>query len=244
MKGKVLIGNGGAEFGVRGYVTAYDAETGKQVWRFYTVPGDPAQRLREPSAWRWPRQTWNGEWWKLGGGGTVWDAIAYDPELDLLYIGTGNGSAVEPDASAARAAATTCSSPRSSRCGPTPASTSGTTRRRPGETWDYTATQQIILADLTIDGKPRKVLMQAPKNGFFYVLDRETGELISAKPYAPVNWASGIDLKTGRPIENPEARYDDRQAVPQHAGCRRGAQLAADGLQPEDRPGLHPRAGA
>ncbi|OFX06385.1 MAG: alcohol dehydrogenase [Alphaproteobacteria bacterium RIFCSPHIGHO2_12_FULL_63_12] len=205
VKGKVLIGNGGAEFGVRGYLSAYDADSGDMLWRFHTVPGNPADGF-ENAAMEMAAKTWNGEWWKLGGGGTVWDSMAYDPALDLLYIGVGNGSpwnqrlrspgggdnlflssivALKPDTGAYVWHYQTT----------------------PGETWDYTATQHIILADIEIDGAPRKVLMQAPKNGFFYVLDRATGELLSAKNFAPVTWATGVDMKTGRPIENPAARW-------------------------------------
>ena len=210
VKGKVLIGNGGAEFGVRGYVSAYDEATGKLVWRFYTVPGDPAKPdgaasdavLRDKAL-----PTWTGEWWKLGGGGTVWDAMAYDPDLDLLYIGTGNGApwnqkfrspgggdnlflasvvALRPDTGAYV----------------------WHYQETPGDAWDYTSTQQMILADLEIGGRLRKVLLHAPKNGFFYVLDRETGALISAEPFIPgINWATRIDQTTGRPVETPEARY-------------------------------------
>lgn len=202
--GLIVIGNGGAEMGVRGYVTAYDAQTGKQVWRFYTVPDMPGKNdekyLKKAEA------TWKGEWWKLGGGGTVWDAMAYDPELDLLYIGVGNGS---PWNQAYRSPGGGDNLYLSSIVA-IKAKTGEYAwhfQETPGETWDFTATQHIILADLEIDGRPRKVLMQAPKNGFFYVLDRTNGKFISGNAYAPVNWAKGLDAD-GRPIENPEARYD------------------------------------
>ncbi|MFD2578882.1 PQQ-dependent dehydrogenase, methanol/ethanol family [Novosphingobium colocasiae] len=210
VKGKVVIGNGGAELGVRGYVTAYDAQTGKQAWRFYTVPGNPADgpdnAASDPALKDKAGKTWFGEYWKNGGGGTVWDSIVYDAELDQLYIGVGNGSpwnhkvrsqgkgdnlflssivALDPDTGAYL----------------------WHYQGTPGETWDYTHTQTITLATLPVDGKPRKVLMQAPKNGFFYVIDRQSGKLLSAKNYVDVNWASGYDIKTGRPIEKPEARY-------------------------------------
>ena len=203
--GKVLIGNGGAEAGVRGYVSAYDAETGELDWRFHTVPGNPADGFESP-AMEMAAATWTGEWWKAGGGGTVWDSLSYDPELDLVYIGTGNGS---PWAQKWR----------SPGGGDNLFLASIVALRAdtgeyvwhyqtvPGEEWDYTATQQMILADIAIGGRTRKVLMQAPKNGFFYVLDRATGELISAEKIAPINWATHVDLATGRPVENPAARY-------------------------------------
>jgi quinohemoprotein ethanol dehydrogenase len=203
--GKVLIGTGGAEMGVRGYVTAYDAENGRQAWRFYTVPGDPSKGF-ENKAMEMAAKTWTGEWWKAGGGGTVWDSMAYDPALHTVYIGVGNGS---PWAQTFRSpgggdnlflASIVALDLRTGEY-------KWHYQTVPGEEWDYTATQQMILADLRIGGKVRKVLMQAPKNGFFYVLDRKTGELISAKATVPINWATGIDMKTGRPIENPAVRY-------------------------------------
>jgi alcohol dehydrogenase (cytochrome c)/quinohemoprotein ethanol dehydrogenase len=205
--GKVIIGNGGAEFGVRGYVTAYDAETGEQLWRFYTVPGGPEEEGKEPAYLAKARETWNGEWWKLGGGGTVWDSMAYDPELDLLYIGVGNGS---PWNQAYRSPGGGDNLYLSSIVAIRPKTGEYVWhyQETPGETWDFTATQHIMLADLNIDGKERKVLMQAPKNGFFYVLDRATGELISARNYVPQNWTDGVDMATGRPIVRPEARFD------------------------------------
>ena len=207
IKGNVIIGNGGAEYGVRGYVTAYDANTGDLNWRFFTVPGDPADAYEQNILFD-AASTWTGEWWRLGGGGTVWDAMAYDVDLDLLYIGVGNGSPWNQ-------------SLRSPGGGDNLFLTSivaldpddGTYRWHyqtvPGETWDYTATQHIMLADLQIEGEERRVVMQAPKNGFFYVLDAATGQLISAENYVPVNWATHIDLDTGRPVENPEARYNE-----------------------------------
>jgi len=207
IKGKVLIGNGGAEYGVRGYITAYDADSGKQAWRFYTVPGDPSKPFENPALAK-AAQTWAGQWWKLGGGGTVWDSMAYDPALDLLYIGTGNGSPwnrkVRSDGKGDNLFLSSIVAIR-----PGTGEYVWHYQTTPGDEWDYTATQHMILADLQIEGKQRKVLMQAPKNGFFYVLDRETGKLISAKPYIPLNWAKGVDPKTGRPIEVPGARYSE-----------------------------------
>jgi len=207
VKGKVFIGNGGAEFGVRGYLTAYDADTGKQLWRFYTVPGDPTKGFEQPILAA-AAKTWQGEWWKLGGGGTVWDAMAYDPELDLLYIGVGNGS---PWNQRLRSPGGGDNLFLSSIVAlkPDTGEYAWHYQTTPGESWDYTATQHIVLADLMIDNEPRKVLMQAPKNGFFYVLDRTNGKFISAKAFATINWATAVDPATGRPIENPEARYPD-----------------------------------
>ena len=214
-KGKVYIGNGGAEYGVRGYVSAYDSKTGELIWRFFTVPGDPDGEpdgaisdaiLAEKAA-----PTWHGRKFLDygGGGGTVWDSIVYDPELDQLYIGTGNGSpwnrqirsedkgdnlflssiiALDPDTGAYI----------------------WHYQETPGDTWDYTATQQITLATLEIDGLSRKTLIHAPKNGFFYVIDRLSGSLISAEKFFPANWASHIDIETGRPVETDGARFRDR----------------------------------
>lgn len=204
--GKVIIGNSGADLGVRGYVTAYDAEDGKEAWRFWTVPGDPKKGF-ESKAMEDAAKTWKGEWWKIGGGGTAWDGFAYDPALGLVYIGTGNGSPWNREI-------------RSPGGGDNLFLSSIVAvdvktgeykwhyQTTPGETWDYTAVQQMILADMKIGGKDRKVIMQAPKNGFFYVLDRETGELLKADAYTYVNWATHVDLKTGRPVETPNSRYE------------------------------------
>ncbi|MEX1198933.1 MAG: PQQ-dependent dehydrogenase, methanol/ethanol family [Pseudohongiellaceae bacterium] len=206
IKGKVIIGNGGAEYGVRGYVSAYDAGTGELDWRFHTVPGNPADGF-ENEVMEAIADTWTGEWWTLGGGGTVWDSIAYDPELDLMYIGVGNGS---PWNQALRSPEGGDNLFLSSivALDPDDGSYVWHYQTTPGETWDFTATQHMILADLEIDEEPRRVLMQAPKNGFFYVLDAATGEFISAENFIDVNWATHINPDTGRPVENPEARYD------------------------------------
>jgi len=200
VKGKVLIGNGGAEFGVRGYVTAYDAETGEQAWRFYTVPGNPADGF-ENEALEMAAETWGGgEWWIIGGGGTAWDSMSYDPELNLLYIGVGNGS---PWNKYIRSPAGGDNLFLSSivALNPDTGDYVWHYQTTPGEAWDYTATQHMILAEINLDGKDRKVIMQAPKNGFFYVLDRETGEFISADNYVPVTWATHVDPETGRPVQ-------------------------------------------
>jgi PQQ-dependent dehydrogenase (methanol/ethanol family) len=206
VKGRVIIGNGGAEYGVRGYVSAYDAETGELAWRFFTVPGNPALGF-ESETLRMAAETWNGEWWRIGGGGTVWDSMAYDAEVDLLYVGTGNGSPWNQELRSPGGGDNLFLSSIVA-LDPDDGAYVWHYQTTPGETWDYTATQPLIVADLPIDGLQRRVVMQAPKNGFFYVLDAKTGELISAENFAAVNWASGIDLETGRPIENPAARYD------------------------------------
>lgn len=227
VKGKVLIGNGGAELGVRGYVSAYDAETGKLAWRFYTTPnptGAPDNAASDGVLAAKAAGTWgpDGTWKKTGGGGTVWDAIVYDRELDQILIGTGNGSpwnrrirsgdrgdnlflssivALDPDTGAYR----------------------WHYQETPGESWDFTASQPIILADLDIGGRKRQVLLHAPKNGFFFVIDRKTGVPVSVDNFVPVNWARGYDPKTWRPIERPEARYEenggDWEAIPSAFGA-------------------------
>jgi quinohemoprotein ethanol dehydrogenase len=203
-KGLVLIGNSGSEFGVRGYVSAYDAETGKLVWRTFTVPGDPSRGF-ESKAMEEAAKTWHGRWWVTGGGGTPWDSIVYDHELDLVYAGTGNGTAWYRDL-------------RSPGGGDNLYLASIIALRAtdgelvwhyqvtPGDNWDYDATQPLMLADLKIGGATRKVIMQASKNGFFYVLDRQSGQFISAKPFVHgITWASEIDSKTGRPVESATA---------------------------------------
>ncbi|MGH8261557.1 MAG: PQQ-dependent dehydrogenase, methanol/ethanol family [Steroidobacteraceae bacterium] len=204
--GSIIIGNAGAEYGVRGYVSAYDAATGRLAWRLYTVPGDPAQGF-ENEAMRRAANTWPPGWWKSGGGATVWNSFSYDPQLDLLYFGTGN---VQPWArklpSGERA-----DSLYSASIVAVHADTGAYAwhyQETPGDMWDYDATQTLTLATLDIGGKPRRVIMQASKNGYFYVIDRATGQLLSAQNYVPVNWARGIDPETGRPIVNPQAEYD------------------------------------
>jgi len=219
--GKVFIGNGGAEYGVRGYLTAYDAATGEQVWRWFSVPGNPDEPFEDASM-EMAARTWDpaGRWWEAGGGGTMWDSMAFDPELNLLYVGTGNGSpwnqhhrspaggdnlflaaivALDPDTGEYRWHYQTT----------------------PGDNWDYTSTQTIILADLVVDGTPRKALMHAPKNGFFYVIDRESGALISAENFVEVNWATGIG-EDGRPIEVAAARSrtDPWETIPSPYGAK------------------------
>jgi quinohemoprotein ethanol dehydrogenase len=209
--GKVIIGQGGADYGARGYVTAYDQATGRQVWRFYVVPGSPAENKGDPAMEK-AAATWHGTWWKTGTGGGPWDSLTFDPELNRIYVGTGNAAPNDP-------------SVRSPGGGDNLYTASivaldANTGRyiwhyqtTPRDSWDYDSTQQMTLADLTIDGRPRKVLMQAPKNGFFYVLDRTTGKLISAGKIGKVTWADHIDLATGRPVEARNIRYEHGPTV-------------------------------
>ena len=204
-KGKVIIGASGGDRPTRGFFDAYDAATGKRAWRFYTVPGDPAKGF-ENSSMRKAAATWEGEWWKWGGGGAVWDGMAYDPDSDLIYIGTGNA---EPWPQTLRKAQGKDNLYVASILAlqPETGELKWHYQTAPGDSWDYDAVQHMILADLNINGKTRKVLMQANKNAFFYVLDRVNGQFIQAQPFSQVTWAKGIDPKTGRPIVNPEAIY-------------------------------------
>ena len=202
----VIIGNGGAEYGVRGYVTAYDADTGEQRWRTHTVPGNPADGF-ESEAMRTAADTWTGEWWIAGGGGTVWDAMVYDESAGLFHIGTGNGSPWNRDHRSPGGGDNLYLSAIVA-LDAEDGSIAWHYQTTPGDDWDYTATQPLMLLDLEIGGRERQVIVQAPKNGFFYVVDRITGELVSAEAFADdLTWASGVDLETGRPIETPEARY-------------------------------------
>ncbi len=202
----VIIGNAGAEYGVRGYVTAYHVDSGDELWRTHTVPGNPADGF-ESDAMRTAADTWTGEWWVAGGGGTVWDAIVTDPDAGLVYIGTGNGAPWNRDN---RSPGGGDNLYLSSIVALDPAD--GAIRwhyqTTPGDDWDYTATQPMMTLELEIGGRERQVIVQAPKNGFFYVVDRLTGELISAEPFADdLTWATAVDAETGRPLETPEARY-------------------------------------
>ena len=207
-KGKVIVGPAGGDRPTRGFFAAYDAETGREAWKFYTVPGDPAKGF-ESAAMRKAAATWDGEWWKLGGGGSVWDGISYDPESELLYVGTGNAEPW-PQALRTRDVSTGHDNLYVASIVAVNVNTGELKwhyQMVPGDQWDYDSVQQMTLADVQINNKTRKVIMQANKNGFFYVLDRITGEFISAAPFSRVSWAKGIDPKTGRPIINPDVMY-------------------------------------
>ena len=200
--GRVIIGNAGSEYAVRGYVSAYDAMSGELAWRTHMVPGDPAKGF-ESEAMRRAATTWSGDWWKGGGGGSPWDPIVYDPELDLVYVGTANPNPWYPELRGT----TPGDNLYSSSIVALRASTGEIVwhyQTTPSDGWDFDATQPIVLANLTVGGRERRVLMQANKNAFFYVIDRQTGEFISGTPYAHMTWASGID-STGRPIVVPSA---------------------------------------
>ncbi|MCZ6656977.1 MAG: PQQ-dependent dehydrogenase, methanol/ethanol family [Gammaproteobacteria bacterium] len=206
--GHVYIGNGGSEWGTRGYTTAYDAETGEQVWRFWSVPGDPSLPFEHPEM-EMAAKTWKGgEWWKYGGGGNVWNSIVYDAELNQVYLGMGNAA---PWARVIRspgggdnlfAAAIVAVDADTGRM-------NWYYQTTPGDNWDFTAVQDMALVDLEVDGAMRKVILQAPKNGFFYVIDRTNGELLRAHPFATVTWASHVDMETGRPVELEQGNYND-----------------------------------
>ena len=206
-KGKVFIGGSGGEFGVRGWIAAFDAETGKQVWRFWTVPGDPAKGFESPKLAEAAR-SWVGEWWKTGGGGTVWDAAVYDPVTDLLYFGTGNAT---PWNARARDEKIVDNLFTASIVAVKPDTGEYVWHYQevPGDSWDYDAVSPMMTADLMLGGAKKHVLLQPSKNGFFYVLDAANGKLLSADPFTEVNWATGIDLTTGRPIEVPGSRYEN-----------------------------------
>jgi len=205
--GKVVIGHSGSDFNAfRGYITAYDTATGRQIWRFYTVPGDP-HRKPENAAMEMAARTWNGDWWRFGGGGgAVWNSMTYDPQFNRLYVGVGQGT---PWNVLIR---TRSRSDNLFLCSIV-ALDADTGRYlwhyqlNPGDMWDYDATSDLEVATLALGGKPRPVLLIAAKNGFFYVLDRQTGRFISANHFVTATWADHIDSRTGRPVENPQASY-------------------------------------
>ena len=213
--GLVVIGNGGAEYDSRGYISAFDANTGKKVWRFHVVPGDPS-KPQENAALTAALKTWDTtgkyKFWKIGGGGAPWNSMAYDPQLDLVYFGTGNGNPWNRELRSPKGGDNLYLSSVVALHAKT-GQFAWAYQTTPGDTWDFDSTADVVLADLKIGGKMRHVLMHAPKNGFFYVIDRATGKLISAQKFATVTWAKSIDIKTGRPVEEPDARYTKKMAV-------------------------------
>jgi quinohemoprotein ethanol dehydrogenase len=230
--GLVVIGNGGAEYDARGYVTAYDAGSGKQVWRIHVTPGDPS-KPQESAALQAAVKTWDAtakyKWWANGGGGAPWNSMAFDPSLDLLYFGTGNGNPWNREVRSPKGGDNLYLSSVIAVHAKT-GQMAWYYQTTPGDTWDFDSTADVILADLKIDGQVRHVLMHAPKNGFFYVLDRATGKLISAQKYATVTWAKYIDMKTGKPVEDPDARYKTKMAVvyPQTVGAHNWQPMTYD----------------
>src|SRR5262245_2290130 len=213
--GKIFIGNAGAEFPpYRGYVSAFDVNNGKELWRFYTVPGDPSKKF-ENKAMEQAAKTWTGEWWKQGGGGSYWDGMAYDPDANLLYVGTGNGAVWSQEVRQGKGTPHLDNLYVASilALNANTGELKWHYQATPGDQWDYDAISHLMLANLRINGRERKVIMQANKNAYFYTLDRITGEFISAEPMAQLNWASGLDPKTGRPKINPEAYYTAERGV-------------------------------
>jgi quinohemoprotein ethanol dehydrogenase len=206
---KVIVGVAGGEFTPhRGFFAAFDVDSGRELWRFYTVPGDPSKPF-ENKALEAAARTWAGEWWKFGGGGSLWDGLSYDPEANLIYVGTGNG-VPWPQILRGQDGYDNLYVSSILAVNPDNGELKWHYQVAPGDSWDIDTVQQLILADIEIGGRPRKVLMQASKGGFFYVLDRITGEFLSATPFAPLNWASGHDA-AGRPRINREAYYTTTQ---------------------------------
>ena len=206
-KGLVLIGSGGGEYRARGFLAAFDQHTGRQVWRFDTVPGNPAKGLENPAMAR-AAKTWSGPWWKLGGGGTVWDAITYDPTTNLVLFGTGNAEPWNPAPAGRTGDGDTLYTASVVAVDAATGAYRWHYKETPEDRWDFDSDAQISLADLKIDGQMRHVALHAPKNGTFYVLDAKTGAFISAKAFVPQNWNTGFDPRTGRPTINPAARYE------------------------------------
>lgn len=225
VKGKILIGNGGAEYPVRGYLSAYDAETGKLDWRFHMTPnpkGEPDGAASDKVMKDFASKTWNDGAWKLGGGGaTPWDAITYDVKSNLVFVGTGNAGPWNGKIRTGGkgdnlfAASIVALNPDTGEY-------VWHYQTTPRDDWDFDAVQHLMLADLPIDGKTQRVVMQANKNGFFYVLNAASGKLVSAEKFVRVDWAEKVDLKTGRPVESPTARYENGTEQEQTPGALGG----------------------
>jgi quinohemoprotein ethanol dehydrogenase len=227
----IVIGNSGADFaGVRGYVSAYDSSTGVLRWRFFTVPRNPAAGPQDQPHLAAAVKTWDPRHpWDGGSGGTVWDGMAYDPALNLVYIGTGNAAPYNSHLGGRHGGDELYAASIIAIHGDTGAM-AWYYQTVPGDRWDFDSTQKLTLADLELDGRRRQVLMQASKDGFYYVLERSTGELLSAHNYAFVSWARGIDMKTGRPLEDPSASYDHGPALvfPGEVGAHNWQPMAYD----------------
>ena len=232
VKDKVIVGLAGAEFTPhRGFFAAFDVNSGREVWRFYTVPGDPSKPFENPALEK-AAKTWSGEWWKYGGGGSVWDSLSYDPEANLIYVGTGNG-APWPEALRKSRGMDNLYVCSILAVNPDNGALAWHYQAVPGDSWDFDSVQQLLLAAIAIGGRTRKVVMQANKGGFFYVLDRITGEFISATPFTPVNWARGHDPKTGRPLIPPEAYYSTTTAVTISPSAAGASNWAAKAYSPQ-----------
>jgi alcohol dehydrogenase (cytochrome c)/quinohemoprotein ethanol dehydrogenase len=207
-KGRVLIGSAGSEYFTRGYLAAFDPESGRELWRFYTVPGDPAKK-QEGKHLEAAAKTWNGEWWKLGGGGTVWDSITYDPVTDLIFFGTANAEPWNPKYRNTEGSGDSLYTASIVAVRPDTGEYVWHFQETPEDRWDFDSNQQITVVDLALNGKTQRVVMHAPKNGFFYVLDAKTGKFISGKPFVEgINWATGLDPVTGKPNVVPDAKYE------------------------------------
>ena len=232
VKDKVIVGLAGAEFTPhRGFFEAFDVNTGRELWRFYTVPGDPSKPFENPALEK-AAKTWSGDWWRYGGGGSVWDSLSYDPEANLIYVGTGNG-APWPEALRRSRGMDNLYICSILAVNPDNGNLAWHYQAVPGDSWDFDSVQQLLLADIQINGRTRKVVMQANKGGFFYVLDRVTGEFISATPFSPVNWASGHDPRTGRPLIPPEAYYSTDTSVTISPSAAGAANWAAKAFSPQ-----------
>jgi quinohemoprotein ethanol dehydrogenase len=233
-RGKAIVGVAGGEFTPhRGFFVAIDVRSGRELWRFYTVPGDPSKPFENP-ALAAAAKTWTGEWWKYGGGGSLWDGLSYDPEANLIYVGTGNG-APWPEILRGSEGHDNLYVSSILAVNADTGQLAWHYQAAPGDSWDIDNVQQLILADTTIDGRERKVLMQASKGGFLYVLDRLTGEFLSATPFAPLNWARGHDPKTGRPLINKEAYYTTTQPAVISPASGGAANWAAKAYSPSTR---------
>ncbi|MFZ9395330.1 MAG: PQQ-dependent dehydrogenase, methanol/ethanol family [Erythrobacter sp.] len=205
-KGLVFIGSAGAEYRARGFLAAYDWQTGKEVWRFHTVPGNPADGFENDAMAR-AAETWAGKWWEFGGGGTVWDSIVYDPVTNLVLFGTGNAEPWNPDTND-RGLGDALYTSSIVAVNADTGEYAWHFQETPEDRWDFDSNSQITLANISVSGKTRRVAMHAPKNGFYYVIDAKTGKFLTGDAIVPINWADGLDPETGRPNIRPEARYE------------------------------------